>query len=82
MKDSQILKVNVNSKNLLCSACYLNLSQMIVSHKVLCWGSQKTTFPLIKHDTFSLRRVGVKGNSDNVTKYKVFFLRSSLRVVS
>ena len=36
------------------------------------WGSQKTTLSLFKDVTFSLGRVGVKGNSDNVTEYDVF----------
>ena len=36
-------------------------------------GSKKTILSLIKHVTLSLRRVGVKGISDNVTKYDVFF---------
>ena len=34
---------------------------------------------LIKFVTFGLGRVGVKGNSDNVTEYDVFFLTASLR---
>ena len=39
-------------------------------------GSQKTTLSLIKDVTFSLGRVGVKGNSVNVTEYDVFFTAS------
>ena len=34
---------------------------------------------LIKFVTFGLGRVGVKGNSDNVTEYDVFFFTASLR---
>ena len=39
-------------------------------------GSKKTILSLIKHVTLSLRRVGVKGISDNVTKYDVFLFWS------
>ena len=38
-------------------------------------GSQKTTLSLIKDVTFSLGRVEVKGNSDNVTEYDIVYLR-------
>ena len=37
---------------------------------------------LIKHITFSLGRVGVKGSSDNVTEYDVFFLEVVPLVIS
>ena len=39
-------------------------------------GSKKTILSLIKHVTLSLRRVGVKGISDNVTEYDVFLFWS------
>ena len=39
---------------------------------------EKTTLSLIKFVTFGLGREGVKGNSDNVTEYDVFFLSPSL----
>ena len=47
------------------------------SLNVKAGGSNKTSLSL-NNPTFSIGRVGVKGNSDNVTKYDVFFLRSSL----
>ena len=43
-------------------------------------GSKKTILSLIKHVTLSLRRVGVKGISDNVTKYDVFRSGGSLEL--
>ena len=41
-------------------------------------GSKKTILSLIKHVTFILRKVWVKGNSDNVPEYDVFLFWSCL----
>ena len=50
------------------------VAAQIAPKKVKMSPLQKTILLLIEHVTFSLRKVGVKGNSDNVTKYDGFFL--------
>ena len=41
-------------------------------------GPRKTTLLLFKDVTSRLGRAGVKGKSDDVTLYEVFFLKASL----
>ena len=66
------MPANVTEKSLKCHKKLFEKPSKRIKMSVFQLGG-KTSLSLIKDVTFGLGRVGIKGNSDNVTEYDVFF---------